>query len=201
MRRLSAWLIYALLACWLGSEALGGTIAPFTDDASASSEISAGTIDLRVSDANEDFTDALVSHTWELKNALPGDPPVCGDVTLKNFGNRDASSVSISITNSGTGGVAMASEIIATTMTYGAGNDLLPLIDGGLDGHAGKSMRDLELLNGGSGITGQAGLFAAPPFGPDGTRAFVMCLQLHPDAPNSLQGQTWLGTVTFTLHQ
>ncbi len=190
----------ALVALILGlgwAIALPGTIAPFIDVATGTGTLAAGIIDLQVSDANEDFTDNLVTHTWVLTDALPGDPATCGNVTLKNFGNRAGTSVSISVVNTGSGGPALAREVIITSLSYD-GFSILGSVNGAGDGHADQSVRDLELQG---GISGLSGLDPPPPFGTDGTKSFHMCLQLHADSPDALQGLTWLGTFSFTLQQ
>lgn len=152
---------------------------------------------LLASDEDEVFKQHLVTATWELTNALPGDPCVYGNINLENAGTRRGNSLSITVVNAGTGGAAIAKEIIAESMTYN-GQNLLPFVSAAGDGHSGVSMLDLELQG---GVPNLSGLNPPPPYGTDGTKSFSMCLKLHDDAPEGLAGKTWLGTFTFVLSQ
>jgi predicted ribosomally synthesized peptide with SipW-like signal peptide len=177
-----------------------GTLAVFTDSSTSSGTVMTAVLDMQVSDEDENFVDDLATVTWDLgSDVIPGEPVgtvinpgLCKSVQMRNVGTRDGSSISVSVVNGGSGSPGIATEIIATRMTFD-GFSILGDIDGNADGVPGRSMRDLELQG---GVSGLAGLSAGV-----GTRSFSMCLQFSPDAGNEYQGQSWLGTVGFTLHQ
>ncbi|MFB6135687.1 MAG: TasA family protein [Halobacteriaceae archaeon] len=72
-----------------------GTFAYFTDSAtSADNSVQAGTMDLKLSDGDEDAQDG-VSGTITVSNLVPGGPQYGGEVTLENAGTLEADHVEI----------------------------------------------------------------------------------------------------------
>jgi hypothetical protein len=192
VRKLSGWLAAVASLSWGLVPLFGGTYASFSDLASATGNIVGGTINLLLSDQDEPFKDNLETHTWVLTSALPADPAVCESFQLTNAGTAQSATVNVKIVNTGTGGSAMAQEITFDSFAIGFTN-LLPLIDGNLDGHPGISVRDLELDA--DGFTVPRTLFANQ----GNSTSIGGCLSFHGDAPNGLQGQTWLGTFHITI--
>ena len=188
---LARLLLLLVLALAVASPARS-TFAPFLDTASGVGTIAVGILDLNVSDQDEPFKQNLATHTWVLTNAYPGDPALCKSIQLKNDGNRDGSSLSVDIDNTGSGGDPMAAEVLFASVLLDATN-LLPSI-ANTDGRPGISVLDLENQ---SGISGLDGLFANG----GNSHSFGACLELSAVAPESVMGQTWLGTFTFVLHQ
>lgn len=189
MHRLMAGVLI-LAGVIVGGGALpGGTIAAFTDVGTVTGAVAAGTMNLLLSDDDEPFQNDLGTHTWVLTNALPGGPAVCETVQLINQGSVAGSSISVEVVNSGTGGSPMAQEILFQSLSVGL-TDYLGFVNEFADGIPGKSVRDLELQG---GISGLPGLFANG----GNTRSFGACLKFDADAPNNLQGKTWLGTFTL----
>ena len=168
------------------------TFAPFIDTATGVGTLAAGILDLKVSDQDEPFKQNLATHTWVLTNAFPGDPAICKSIQLKNDGNRDGSLLSVDIDNTGSGGDPMAAEVLFESVLLDATN-LLPMIADS-DGRPGISVLDFENQG---GVSGLDGLFANG----GNSHSFGGCLKLSSAAPESIMGQTWLGTFSFTLHQ
>lgn len=168
------------------------SFAPFVDQATGFGAIAAGILDIRVSDQDEPFSQNLMSHTWVLTNAYPGDPADCESIQLQNAGNRSGSSLSIGIDNSGDGGDLLAAEVLFVSVSLGATNLLPAIVDS--DGRPGISVLDFENQG---GLAGLPGLLANG----GNSRSFGACLQLSPAAPETVMGRTWLGTFSFSLQQ
>lgn len=205
MRRLVASL--ALLGL------VGGTLA-YSFASFVDTETSTGNVvstmagpDLQLSDDNEDFANG-VSASWVRLNVKPGDDLQCATISAKNVSPTTGSAMDITVVNtiddppgpeSDTGdgtttGLEMAAYVELSSLMWGSEN-LLPLVDGSLDGVPGKSLADVQLQ---TGFTGLFGLLGTPP---DGAKALALCFSFRSDAGNQFQGKTLYTDVVFTLRQ
>jgi predicted ribosomally synthesized peptide with SipW-like signal peptide len=187
---------------------IGATLAPLSDsETSTGNTVAAGTLDLKLSDKDEDFGDG-VSESWKRLNVSPGDDLQCATITLKNVGSLPGASTELYASNSiidppgpesdtgdgTTTGLEMAAYVEITSLIYDSGN-ILPQVDPTRDGVEGRSLADLELQG---GIQGLAGLIQSPP---NGTNALAICLLFRADAGNDFQGKTLLTDLIFTLRE
>ena len=205
MRRLLASLMVIGLVA--GAVAFGA--ASFLDtETSEDNTVSTGSLDLQISDGNEDFGDG-VSETWVRLNVKPGDDLACASISAKNVGSIAGGSMDITVSNdiidppgpeSDTGdqtttGLEMAAYVELTWLVYD-GVPLLPLIlDPNSDVVPGPSLADVENQG---GFNGLPGLLQTPP---DGAEALNICMEFRNDAGNEFQGKTLLTDVIFTLQQ
>ena len=190
-----------------------GTFAYFTDtEASTGNTFTAGTMDLKVGDADQGFGDG-VSATWTMSNMQPGVTTVGPlSVNLQNSGTIAADHVEISFSHSideATNPVEsdtdpnstpgeMARWIEITLMTYN-GTDF---VDGYTDAN-GNGWFDLEDVTLSPYTDVGDPLDALPAPGPNGAgiRSLTMALKFRTEAPNDIQGDILTTTVTFTLNQ
>lgn len=201
---LSLLLMGAAVAVLIG----GATLAPMSDsETSRGNTVAAGTLDLKISDDDEDFGDG-VSESWMRLDVRPGDDLQCATMALKNVGSLPGATVDLEVSNdiddppgpeSDTGdgtttGLEMAAYVEITALIYDSSN-ILPQVDAGQDGVDGPSLADLELQG---GIQGLAGLHETPP---NGTNSLAICLLFRADAGNDFQGKALLTDVIFTLRE
>lgn len=189
-----------------------GTLAYFSDtETSTGNTFTAGTLDLKVSDANEGFGDG-VSATWTMNNMEPGVTTVGPfSVNLQNSGSIAANHVEISFshsideatnpvesdTNPASTPGEMARWIQITLMSYD-GTDFVtaPYTDANANGFF--DLEDVTM----SPYTDVGGLLDnLPATIGAGIRSFTMGLAFHANAPNDIQGDILTTTVTFTLNQ
>ena len=77
---------------------VGGTYAYFTDQGASNNNVfSAGTLTMKLSDANETDVDNVTA-TWGLTNAVPG-TTFTGTLSVKNNGTVNAGSIDFDFTN------------------------------------------------------------------------------------------------------
>ncbi len=205
MRRLVASL--ALLGLVGGTLAYG--FASFVDTETSDGNVvstMAGP-DLQLSDGDEDFGNG-VSASWVRLNVKPGDDLQCATISAKNVSPTTGSAMDITVVNTiddppgpesdtedgTTTGLEMAAYVELSSLMWNSQN-LLPLVDGTLDGVPGKSLADVELQG---GFTGLSGLLGTPP---DGAKALALCFSFRSDAGNDFQGKTLYTDVVFTLRQ
>ncbi|HWQ27402.1 MAG TPA: hypothetical protein VNN12_00070, partial [Dehalococcoidia bacterium] len=165
--------------------------------------------DLQLSDSDEAFELGPgdgVTGSWVRLNVKPGDDLQCATISARNVSPTTGSAMDIQFVNtiddppgpeSDTGdgtttGLAMAAYVELSSLMWDSQN-LLPLVNGGLDSVPGKSLADLQMQG---GFTGLSGLLGTPP---DGAKALALCFQFRSDAGNQFQGKTLYTDVVFTL--
>lgn len=210
MRRLLLSMLTTLLVTGLLA---GGALALFQDsETSSGNAFIAGTLDLKLSDANEGFGDGVTA-TWTMSNMAPGVTTVGPfPVNLQNSGSVAAHHVEIgfshsmdeasnpveSDTNPNSTPGEMARWIEITSMTYNGSNFAVGYTDANSNGFF--DLEDVTM----SPYTDVGGLLdnLLPPF-PDnvGSRSFTLELKLNSGATNDIQGDILTTTVTFTLNQ
>lgn len=202
MRRMTVLglLVIALAASMIGA----ATLAYFSDtETSSGNTFTAGTLDLKIKDNNEPWSDN-VSRTWVLENLAPGDSRSCviEQIEFRNFGTVAGSSITIGCSNSVTdppgpesdteeGTVDMDRMLQITTLTYGDGFpvvDLAPMIVD-FNGNGWVDLDDLE----------NAALTGLPA--PSGTGHLQMSVCFRPEADNDYQGDTVVMDLNVTLLQ
>ncbi|HXF51207.1 MAG TPA: hypothetical protein VNM43_05965 [Dehalococcoidia bacterium] len=201
----------AVLGLVAGVTAYG--FASFVDsETSENNVVSTGAgPDLQLSDDDEAFElgpDDGVTGSWVRLNVKPGDDLQCATISARNVSSTTGSAMDIQFVNtiddppgpeSDTGdgtttGLQMAAYVELSSLLWHSQN-LLSLVDGALDGVPGKSLADVEL---GGGFTGLSGLLGTPP---DGAKALALCFSFRSDAGNQFQGKTLYTDVIFTLRQ
>lgn len=167
--------------------------------------------DLQLSDDDEAFDlgpDDGVTGSWVRLNVAPGDDLQCATISARNVSPTTGSATDIQMVNTivdppgpesdtgdgTTAGLEMAAYVELSSLTWGSQN-LFPLVNGALDGVPGKSLADVQLQG---GFTGLGGLLGNPP---DGAKALSLCFQFRSDAGNQFQGKTLYTDVIFTLRQ
>lgn len=206
-------LLFSLMAVVVCVGIVGSSLAYFTDvETSTGNTITAGTLDLKVSDRNEGFGDG-VTQTWTMDNMQPGVTEVGPlSVNLQNSGNVAGNHVEISFNheidestypvesdsnwNSEPGDIARWLQI--TYMTYDTVNFLKKYTDA--NGNGFFDLEDLTM----SPYTSDGGPLdnlPAPPPNNGGTTSFTMVLLFNAGATNDIQGDILITTVTFILNQ
>jgi predicted ribosomally synthesized peptide with SipW-like signal peptide len=197
-----------MLIAIVGMLAGAGIWAYFSDtETSTGNVFTAGTLDLKVGDWNEDYGDGVTA-TWTLSNMKPGDTIGPYSVFLRNFGSIEADHIEIKCTNTvtdppgpesdteeGTTDMDKAMEI--TILAYNGNNLLNTLTD--LNGNGIIDLDDFENSNEGQGFDN---ITPVPAANQGTTRTFTMALKFHPTlADNDYQGDILTTTITFTLNQ
>jgi predicted ribosomally synthesized peptide with SipW-like signal peptide len=194
--------------------ATGVTIAFFQDtETSTGNTFTAGTLDLKVGDADEGFGNG-VSATWVMPNMIPGVTAVGPlSVNLQNSGTIAANHVEISFSHSideatnpvesdsnpssTPGEMARWIEIIG--MTYNGVN----LVSAPYTDANGNGFFDLEdvTLPPYTSVGGPLDNLVPPNPNGAGSRTLTMELRFNAGATNDIQGDILTTTVTFTLNQ
>lgn len=206
-------LLMSLVALGLVAGVTAYGFASFVDtETSENNVVSTGAgPDLQLSDDDEAFElgpDDGVSASWVRLNVKPGDDLQCATISARNVSPTAGSAMDISMKNtivdppgpeSDTGdgtttGRDMAAYVELTSLIWN-GQNLLPLVDGARDGVPGRSLADIEIQG---GFTGLSGLLGNPP---DGAKALALCFKFRSDAGNQFQGKTLYTDVIFTLRQ
>jgi len=218
-RRLTVIVLIGIVAMLAGA----GTYAYFSDvGKSVSNTFMAGTLDLKISDGDEDWGDS-VSGTWSISNMKHGDE-CWGRVLLKREGTIPADHLEITCDyivieespqtpsdtdpNTNEHPDNMAKYMIITQMYYYNDNWNVDLLtDDGYDkeyevspGETGPKLTDYD---GDGKLTlydlKYAGLDNLWP--PDGATHLEMRIKFDEDAGNDFQGDTLNLTMIFTLNQ
>jgi spore coat-associated protein N len=194
----------------------GGTWAYFSDtEESGGNVLTAGTLDLKLSDADETDEDGVTA-TWSDGNLAPGES-VSGTVTLKNSGTMEADHVEISFANTPSNvdlstdlGVAddtdISDSMVVTVLSLGTTDFLAQTVPGTFD------QADIEAAdvagNDDDAITLDEldgvdidNLTADVPSSGGGTVIFSMTVQLPTTVGNENQGDGVTSVITFTLNQ
>jgi len=201
---LTAIFVVGLVATMAGA----GIYAYFTDtETSTGNTFTAGTLDLKVGDWNEDYGDGVTA-TWTLSSMKPGDTIGPYSVFLRNFGSIEADHIEIKCSNTVTDppgpesdteeGTTDMDKAVEITMLAYNGTNLLDILtdfnDNGI-----KDLDDFENWNAGQGFDN---ITPVPAANQGTTRTFTMALRFHPTlADNDYQGDILTTTVTFTLNQ
>jgi spore coat-associated protein N len=194
-----------------------GTWAYFSDtEQSTANTFTAGTLDLKLSDANETDQDG-VSASFSSSNFKPGDSVGPSTITLKNVGTIAAHHVDIKFTNvvtnyslaaqvaTDTGDVDItdvSTQIEVTYLYYGTTNLLAQsggyFINHDIDVADGNSDGRLML----SEINNAIIRNMTPPVVNSGaTKALVITLFMDSSVTNGVQGDQVVVTITFGLFQ
>ena len=196
-------IVIGLIALTAGA----GTYAYFSDtETSTGNTFTAGTMDLKIKDGGEYWTDGITTAEWTLPNMLPGDSTY-GSVSFKNVGSIYADHMEIgadytitdppgpeSDTQENTPADDMAGNMTITVMEYTYDStkiDCLPLI-ANMNGNGVKDLYDLKY----GGVDGL-------PLAQSGEQpAYIdMLVQFNPNAGNNFQGDTLNLTMIFTMNQ
>lgn len=204
---LSSVMAIGLVAVLAGA----GTFTYFSDtEESTGNTFIAGTLDLKVSDWNEEFGDGVTA-TWTMSNMEPGVTNVGPfSVLLQNSGTIAGDHVEISFSHSideATNPVEsdtdpasspsdLARWIEITLITYN-GVDLKTTLSD-LNSNGWLDLDDVTL---GTNVVegGPLDDLLPPPL--VGTRAFTMSLAFRAEATNDIQGDILTTTIAFTLNQ
>lgn len=214
MKKLLLPMLAALLVIGLAG---AGTLAVFSDtETSTANTFTAGTLDLKVSDADEGFGEG-VSATWVMSNMTPGVTTVGPlSVSLQNSGTLAADHVEISFshsidevtnpvesdTNPASAPADMAEWIEITSMIYN-GVDFLAAPAPTLSDVNGNGFIDLDdvTLSPNTDVGGPLDNLATLNPNNAGTRTLTMALAFDAGATNDIQGDILTTTVTLTLNQ
>jgi predicted ribosomally synthesized peptide with SipW-like signal peptide len=211
---LTAIFVIGLVATIAGA----GIYAYFSDTkTSTGNTFTAGTLDLKVGDWDEDFKDGVTA-TWTMSDMVPGVTTVGPySVNLKNVGTVAANHVEISFshsidettnpvesdTNPNSSPRDMARWIEITAMTYN-GNDFKAIFNSNPSKYDsnGNGFFDLEDVTM-PPWTDEGGPLdnLPPPLNSGGSRTFTMALKFNAGATNDIQGDILTTTITFTLNQ
>lgn len=210
MRRILASLTLIALA---GGAVLYGAASFVDTETSVDNTITTVSLDLQLGDGNEGFgEDPLgdsVLESWVRLQVKPGDDLACASILARNVGSLDGAHMAITVSNEiddppgpesdtadgTTTGLLMAAYVELTSLSWDGAGNLLPVVNPNLDGVPGRSLADIELQGGFSGLPG---LLGTPP---DGPQALNLCFLFRSDAGNDFQGKTLLTDVIFTLTQ
>lgn len=209
-------LLLLMLVAFLAMGLAGGissTWAWFQDtESSSGNTFTAGTFDLKVSDADEGFGDG-VSATWTMSNMEPGVTTVGPlSVNLQNSGTVAADHVEISFSHSideATNPVESDINPASTPGEMARWIEVTLMIYDGVDFKAtytdanGNGFFDLEdvTLAPYTNAGGPLDNLVPPPPNSGGTRSFTIALKFNAGATNDIQGDILTTTVTFTLNQ
>ncbi|MBI2852502.1 MAG: hypothetical protein HYX84_05330 [Chloroflexi bacterium] len=204
---IAAFLIISLVA--------GGTYAFFSDtETSSNNQFSAGTLDLKLSDANEADQDGVTA-SFGSSALKPGDTMGPSTITLKNTGTVTASHVDIKFQNTVTDNPSyneadlganiadMSTLLTVSALSYGA-TDLLSKTAGVFDNayieaadNAGNNDGAIT-LNELNNVIIQS---LTAPAANNGTVVFSITLNIASTVGNGIQGDIVSVTVTFGLYQ
>jgi predicted ribosomally synthesized peptide with SipW-like signal peptide len=182
---------------------IGGTLAYFSDtEVSGGNDFAVGTLDLKLTDANETDQDGVTA-SWGGTDMAPGDSST-GWVDLRNSGSLDADHVEVAFANTLTNVVTPAElgaddadvsdSLIVTVLTYD-GADLLPAAIAAHDTGDGRlSLGELD----GATIDD---LTPVPTANGAAVRRLAMTVELDSATGNGNQGDSVTTAITFTLNQ
>jgi spore coat-associated protein N len=183
------------------------TYAFFSDSGTSSNNVfSTGTLDLKLSDANETDQDDVTA-TWNNTSLIPGGASVDGTLSLKNSGTVAGNHAHVALANVLSDNVnAMDKYMKITTLEYDANGDtdyadggenlLASVTDSNSNGFA--DLQDWAALAGTHSISGSLQL----PLTDTGVNhGLHVTVQLDSSAPNTIQGDSVTSTFTVTLHQ
>lgn len=197
--------VMSLMVVALAASLIGTATLAYVSDTETSSgnSFAAGTLDLKIKDNNEPWSDN-VSRTWVIENLAPGDTRSCliEQIEFRNFGSVPGSMISIGCSNSvddppgpesdtEEGTTDMDKMLEIKTLTYGDGFpvvDLAPMI-ADFNGNGWRDLDDLE----------NATLGGLPA--PSGTGHLQMSVCFRPEADNDYQGDTVVMDLHVTLFQ
>jgi predicted ribosomally synthesized peptide with SipW-like signal peptide len=194
----------------------GATWAYFQDtETSSGNQLTAGTLDLKLSDANETDLDG-VSASFSGSNLMPGDSVGPSTITLKNTGSATADHADIKFQNSVTDNASynaadlgpniadMSTVMTVTAMSYGVTNLLAQTVPGTFDNsyieaadNAGNN-NGIITMNELNNVIIQS---LAAPAASGGTMVFFITINLPSSTGNGVQGDSMTTTVTFGLFQ
>jgi spore coat-associated protein N len=196
---------------------VGGAFAYFQDtETSTGNTFTAGTLDLKVGDGNEDYGDG-VSTTWMMSNMIPG-VTGCGpySVNLKNTGTLEGDHLEISFSHA----IIDTPDVPSDTDPHSTPDKLAKWIE--IVGMSYDTINFVSIYNAHptacdanlNGIFDLDDLTKAPwagdggyldnlkPVPPHvGQTNFTTQLKFNAGATNDIQGDTLTTTVTFTLNQ
>jgi len=201
---LNSILVISVAAILIGS----GTWAFFSDvESSPSYSAKSGTLDLKISDPDEDGGGRDGVHdTWVMANAIPGVTTTSGSIWFRNAGTIDADHLEITVTNqvidpegpesdTEEGTTDMDKVVQITNMEYisdSTTQNLLALLTDS-NGNGFIDLDDLESL----GIDN-----LAPPLKSNFLSSRLdMSLKFHESADNDYQGDSLYSELAFTLNQ
>jgi predicted ribosomally synthesized peptide with SipW-like signal peptide len=201
-------LLLTLALLLVAGMAGAGTFAYFSDtETSTGNTFTAGTLDLKIKDGGEWWSDGIATAEWALSNMKPGDTAY-GSVDLKNFGSVYANHVEIacdytitdppgpeSDTEENTSADKMAGEMVITTMIYSYNADEVDCLPRITDAN-GNGVKDLYDLKASGGVDDLPLVQSGTQFG-----RLDMIVRFDPNAGNDFQGDTLNLTVVFTLNQ
>ena len=185
----------------------GVTFAFFRDtETSSGNTFTAGTLDLKIKDGDQSWSDGITTAEWEMTDMKPGDGPEYGSICFKNVGSIEADHLEITCdytidendcleqeTNCANSPDDMAYYMEITEMTYyydGNSIDCLPLISD-TNGNGYKDLQDLKV----------SGVDNLPPPNDVGDEKVDIYIKFREEAGNDFQGDTFKLTMIFTLNQ
>lgn len=188
----------------VGVVAFKVTSAAWSDSAhSTGNTFQAGTLDLRVANTGESYGNSTTL-TWVGEGMVPGGEPVDAILNLKNSGTVASDHVHFAVENQLTDAEAqMDAYLEITTLLYDGVEILDQVSDDVEDGGNGNGYQDVDdwenQLAGfiGASTGDQKNVLA--DFGVEHT--LQLAVQLHPDAPDDVQGDGVEMVLTATLHQ
>lgn len=213
MKKIFGLTIAALLIIGL---IVGGTYAFFSDtETSSNNQFSAGTLDLKLSDANETDQDGVTA-SFGGSNLKPNDTIGPSTVTLKNTGTITADHVEIKFANSvtdnptynatdlGANIADMSTVLNVSALSYGGTSLLTQTVPGTFDNtyieaadNAGNNDGTITLNELNNVII--QGL--AAPAANNGTSVFSITFTIASTVGNGIQGDIVNVTVTFGMFQ
>lgn len=180
------------LMLFIGMAAIGSW-AYFSDtETSTSNTLAAGTLDLKTDDADG------VTQTLFATNMAPGDTVGSANITLKNNGSVNATTLDMVFNYAESDGTpnptnmtadATAAVLEVTVLNYGASSLLSSVSDNNSNTY--KDIEDLKNAN----LSGLSGI------GPSATKQFEIAVRLRPETGNDFQADGISVTMTFTLNQ
>ncbi len=185
-----------------------GTFAYFSDtETSTANAFTAGTMDLKIKDGGEFWSDGITTAEWTLSNMKPGDAKY-GSVDFKNFGSVYADHMEItcdyiitdppgpeSDTEENTPADKMAGEIIITIMAYSYDTNEVNCLPQITDANE-NGVKDIYDLKACGGVDNLPLVQSGTQFG-----RLDMIVQFNPEAGNDFQGDILNLTMIFTLNQ
>jgi predicted ribosomally synthesized peptide with SipW-like signal peptide len=207
MKKILGLMVAALLVIMMVG---GGTWAYFSDtETSTGNVLTAGTLDLKLSDDNETDQDGVTA-SWGDANMAPGDD-ASGTVTLTNSGSLEANHVEITFANVidntvtpaeiGTDDEDMSDTMNVTALSLGV-TDLLAVATGAFV-NADIELADVNddqviTLDELDGVTIDD---LTPPAADGGTTDFDITVELDTATGNGNQGDQVTTSITFVMFQ
>jgi hypothetical protein len=216
MKKVVGLALGGLLVVCLLAGTIAGIRAFFQDiEASSNNQLTAGTLDLKLTDANETDQDGVTA-SFGGSALVPGANIGPSTITLKNTGSLNADHVDVKFQNTVTDNASynandlgpnvtdMAAVLTISTLIYGSSNLLTQTVHGTFDNiyieaadNAGNNdgIITLRELN---NVVIQS--LSAPPAN-NGTRVLSITLNIGASVGNGIQGDTDNVSVTFGLFQ